>query len=571
MKLNRIQIEKFRSIKKSDIIVNSLTALVGENNVGKSAILRALNAFFNFDLEKEYFISKRHLFAPRSSSKITLHFEKATSNSSLDDLIAGNLFSVEFKYSYSTNKKKYILFCNGEKKDIKEDFIEELKHHIQFVLIPMDRNYKNLQWNNGTVLKEVVEEYLKQATQKRDTLSIEVKKLTDKIYKTAFKKISKEIEKNYSINHTFKFDIKHKADIGYNILLNDIALQICDMERNHEISDCGSGIQSLTVIAFYRYLANLRHSNYIIGIEEPETNLHPQLQKEFTNSIKEQSKNELQVLLTTHSSIIVDELDHSEIVQFNRKNDDSRGFYTLTTQIRSDFWQHYNLEEFKYYQFYKYRNSDFFFSKFIIIVESKNDAEIVKKILKQLKIDINATGISIINIDGVKNLKYPFYLIKELKIDYLIILDKDFFVPYSHDKLKNSRNNNGFPKYKNEYKTDRMSIIKDLISYTNDRSILLDNFAENHTKALDLLIKYKIICFRYSLEMDLVCSETARNIYYEICDVPQSKKSTQELLCNRHKQIKDISNLIKVISSLPIRNYPTSYTRIRKFLKNRFK
>jgi len=38
MKLKRIQIEKFRSIKKSDIIVNSLTALVGENNVGKSAI-----------------------------------------------------------------------------------------------------------------------------------------------------------------------------------------------------------------------------------------------------------------------------------------------------------------------------------------------------------------------------------------------------------------------------------------------------------------------------------------------------------------------------------------------------
>ena len=48
-----MKIENFRSIKGCSINLNSLCALVGENNVGKSAVLRALNTFFNYEYEKE--------------------------------------------------------------------------------------------------------------------------------------------------------------------------------------------------------------------------------------------------------------------------------------------------------------------------------------------------------------------------------------------------------------------------------------------------------------------------------------------------------------------------------------
>jgi len=47
MHITTIEIHNFRSIKKLSINVRALTVLAGENNAGKSNILRALDIFFN--------------------------------------------------------------------------------------------------------------------------------------------------------------------------------------------------------------------------------------------------------------------------------------------------------------------------------------------------------------------------------------------------------------------------------------------------------------------------------------------------------------------------------------------
>lgn len=49
MRLSEVSIENYRSICTCKIRFRELTALVGENNAGKTAILRALNSFFNFE------------------------------------------------------------------------------------------------------------------------------------------------------------------------------------------------------------------------------------------------------------------------------------------------------------------------------------------------------------------------------------------------------------------------------------------------------------------------------------------------------------------------------------------
>ena len=52
MKISKIELKKFRSIEKCLIELNDLNAIVGQNNSGKSAIIRALNCFFNFKDEE---------------------------------------------------------------------------------------------------------------------------------------------------------------------------------------------------------------------------------------------------------------------------------------------------------------------------------------------------------------------------------------------------------------------------------------------------------------------------------------------------------------------------------------
>lgn len=51
MKLRKININKFRSIERVKLNLNEINAIVGQNNSGKSAIIRALNRFFNYNQE----------------------------------------------------------------------------------------------------------------------------------------------------------------------------------------------------------------------------------------------------------------------------------------------------------------------------------------------------------------------------------------------------------------------------------------------------------------------------------------------------------------------------------------
>ena len=66
MKLSELTIERFRSIKKCHIRFNEVMAVIGENNAGKTALLRALNSVFNWKLEEKYFEDNTHQYAPMS-------------------------------------------------------------------------------------------------------------------------------------------------------------------------------------------------------------------------------------------------------------------------------------------------------------------------------------------------------------------------------------------------------------------------------------------------------------------------------------------------------------------------
>lgn len=74
MRISKLTIEKFRAIRKSEIEFGQETALVGQNSAGKSTILRALNAFFNFDEEENAFKEGRHAFQKTTTAIISVDF-----------------------------------------------------------------------------------------------------------------------------------------------------------------------------------------------------------------------------------------------------------------------------------------------------------------------------------------------------------------------------------------------------------------------------------------------------------------------------------------------------------------
>jgi len=568
MKLEKISIHSFRSIKDCTFIISDILAIVGQNNSGKSAVLRALNCFFNFEHERTSVKNGLHQYSGNSLAKIHLTFDDIPNKAIYaNKLLPKKKMVVQCTFKIDSKEPSYKFKKGNKWVDVEPDFIDLLGKDIQFVYIPLSRDFKQAISTEQTLLKKVLDSYLSKHTHKRDTLTPKVKDAARYLNKNALAKISHEIESNYLHSRNFSVSIDHSSEIDFRVLVEDLSVVIEEQGKSFPLSECGSGVQSLINIALYRYLATLNNSNVIFGVEEPEVNLHPQSQKEFLIELRKGIPHNIQALLTTHSPVIIDQLDHQSILLLRKVDDNTRIFRSEVRQLPNNFWVKHSLQRFKYETFYKFRNSEFFYSKLVIAVESKTDAEVYRKLLSDYEVNLEDYGVSFLTLDGTRNFQYAFSLLEELDIPRLFIVDKDFFFEYSNGKKENSRNPSGYFKYKKTFKGG--SIISKLISSSTDRTSLEVLLHSNHSKANALLEKYDVICLDYNMEMDLIATAVARNKYFVELGVKAAKQTSKELLVTFKNRIKDLEVFIKVLNGIPHQNLPNTYKRIRNVIKKR--
>lgn len=564
MKLSKLSIEKFRAIRKSEIELGQETAFVGQNSAGKSSILRALNAFFNFKLEEAAFREGRHSFQKTTSAVIALEFSNVPEDCTLPRIEAdGNVIRARLKFRKSPS---WQIFVNGNWITAPGDMHETLSEHIRYVYVPMRRDHEVSGWNDTGLLKSVVEAWLQKHTSKRDTISPKVSELSNKIQRQAFNGLSKQIRQVTPLNGNFSFALEYDTPPDYSLLLSNLGLRVTEGDTTVDLQDCGSGTQSMTAFGLYSYLAELQGSTYVLGIEEPEQNLHPHAQRELLQNLRTLP---LQVLFTTHSTVMVDELEHEEIVLCRRTSSTTRSIEVSTTQIKSAFWAGSGFDRERYYLFHRQRNSDIFFASHVVLVESPIDGEVVKHILSGEGIDDSVYAVSVYSIGGVKSLPYAYGLLKELGMSFSVILDKDYFMPYLNDERKTSLDNRGFPRYRKEFKPN--TLLKSMVPDAAKRATLLEKFHSNHSRAMEILHESNVYCFRWAMEVDLVASDTAVTLLYDELNVPNADRSTNELLKNRGKSLKRLETVLSILRELPKKNYPHSYARIRKSLPKAIK
>ncbi|WP_299561888.1 AAA family ATPase [uncultured Sulfitobacter sp.] len=559
MKIRTLKVEKFRAVRHSEIELSQETAFVGQNSAGKSSLLRALNAFFNFPEEKRAFVEGRHAFHKTTTATITIGFSNVPEDCDLPrQTIGGEEIRARLKY----RKSDVWQICdNGTWVTAPGDMHQKLSEHIRYVYIPMRRDHEVSGWSDTGLLKSVVSAWLEQHTQNRDTISPKVTEVSTAIQRQAFKKLSKQIRRVTPLNGKFSFSLEYDPAPNYSLFLQDLVLRVSEGDTTVDLQDCGSGTQSMTAFGLYSYLAELQGNTYVLGIEEPEQNLHPHAQRELLQNLR---KLPLQVLFTTHSTVMVDELDHEEVVLCRRTSSTTRGVEVTTTQIKSAFWAGQGFDRERYYLFHRQRNSDFFFANHIVLVESPIDGEVIKYILSEEGIDQSAFAVSIYSVGGVKSLPYAFMLLRELGMSFSIVVDKDYFMPYLNNERKQSLNPAGFPKYRKELKGD--SLLNIMLPDPADQADLLEKFHSNHSRAMEVLDAIGVYCFRWAMEIDLVASNTAEGLIYHQLNIPPGQQNTLELLSNRGKSLKRLETVLSVLRQLPKRNYPHSYARIRKSL-----
>jgi putative ATP-dependent endonuclease of the OLD family len=85
------------------------------------------------------------------------------------------------------------------------------------------------------------------------------------------------------------------------------------------VSERGTGFQSALVLGILRFVAERESAtkgHVFFAVEEPEAFLHPQTQRAMAQILKKLSKT-AQVLVTTHSSVVVDSFRISQIARLS--------------------------------------------------------------------------------------------------------------------------------------------------------------------------------------------------------------------------------------------------------------
>ncbi|WP_160850293.1 ATP-dependent nuclease [Pontibacillus yanchengensis] len=209
------------------------------------------------------------------------------------------------------------------------------------------------------------------------------------------------------------------------------------------LSQRGNGLQRSVLMAIIRAQSdiNKKISNptetqehlgntdkYLYLIEEPEAFLHLSAQRDLYYSIKELISDGSQALITTHSTLFMDEGDLDQVVLLLREEGK-----TSTTQAL-------DIEDVKEDLGEVVQVSQLMTGKVCCLVEGIADVNALKVWFSKLGYNHKELGIYFVDMKGCQNAEYyaNVKVIKDFNVNFLILLDTDFHSSERVNTLKSS-------------------------------------------------------------------------------------------------------------------------------------
>lgn len=410
MKITQIEIGNFRSIYKQGFKPGNVNILLGENDVGKSNVLHALNLFFNPTKKADF--SDVHSDIQTKLLSIKVIFEINDNKEipkNLQEHLNDKKFIIHRKHKVHQSPRYY----NYKNRQISK---VDLRYFFRdrFIYIPTVRDAAQ-HAKTVELIRELIENPSDHVGKSVLEGASEATKKLDRHMSKYLDDFTALLEKNLKTNIkiTFAPDIYEilqlaKIRIGHGKVTGRLQLR-------------GQGIQSLTLINLYRAMAKKASGFKVIALEEPEAHLHPHLLRSFVHDLFSYT-HDSQIFLTTHSSLIVDSAKIDNIVRVVAK--DSMTSFIQPTKGKID-----KIEPI----FYKYvhaKQSDIFFAKHVLLVEGHSDRHFLTTISSKIICDQNGScdfelnGITALENEG-KGFKNTIPLLELFEIPWTILCDKD--------------------------------------------------------------------------------------------------------------------------------------------------
>ncbi len=436
MKIKKLKIRNFRSIKDLTIYPNSLCAIMGPNSSGKTNILKAIDLVIGEGWTTKARVAREFFYDPNKPIFISIEMEKLISF--LNNGYTTKVSSIELKMTLVPELSAETTI-NGGEKFYGRDIFKKLCH---FIYIPSERCLKDelrvSQWTMlGKLMKLVYDNYIVAYHDDEEQLKKDFEKeiLPAKTFlekdflqdRVTFNKFSETFKKYCSQNSAgLASDFEPVLNI-YNLNWFYKTLQINVKEdfplKCFDSDEVGAGMQNLLMISIFQTYAELMGRKVVLGIEEPEIYLYPPAQRFLYDNFIKLSEN-TQIFYTTHNPNFVDASRPDDILLL-RKNSD-KGTYTLR---KDPYFENENVPDEKYRiytQFNPERNEVFFANK-VLLVEGDSDKILFSTLCKERwSIDIDEKGIVIVSCGGKGGVNYFVGICKLIGLDnYFAVWDAD--------------------------------------------------------------------------------------------------------------------------------------------------
>lgn len=511
MYLSKIHIQNYKGIKNLKVCFNKdINVIIGENGSYKTALIDAVRLLYNLgNQQRELYVIADDFYLGESVITISYEFRDLTPDQKgafYEYVVLGETEEKDFAritISYKKEKQKVLFsYFTGEVEGQRADSAT-FQYFIHYYLGALRDSTRDLLTNRNSILGSLINRQVENNSSQAsyETLIktandglLQLKEVTDSqqsintnlisIYRQSIEnQIGLRIEESkaeYIINIIKPYlphDTQTLKGDGFNLKQNSL------------------GFNNLLYIAtvlgdINQQLKDDKTSHHILLIEEPEAHLHPQLQLNLFNFLKQTNNHDnSQLFITTHSPTLTSKVPLDNLIHLSKHHEainlnqcfEGREVIQVEEEDEDAFADNALNRKKQLERYIDVTKSQLFFSKGVLFVEGVSEELLVPVFAQILNQRLEDYKIELLNADGTSF--YPFiYLFnstdksKTLPLPLSILTDDDKFTKskdteYSFINIKDNlpKAEELFENIKNAPQSTRIKNILELIKNVSDK------------------------------------------------------------------------------------------------------